>query len=116
MGENRASIDGVRLRHPADIGHAIRSERTAQDQTQAELAAAAGVSRRWLAGVEKGHPTAEVGLVLAVFRQLGFDLAAARKPSPVFDADAALASLADAAPPAHTPPSPQTAPGGEDPR
>ncbi len=111
MGENRASIDGVRMRYPADIGLAVRSERTAQNKTQAELAAAAGVSRRWLAAVEKGHPTAEAGLVLAVFRQLGFDLAAARRPSPAFDADAALASLSDAPQP---PPAPAGPPAASD--
>lgn len=83
----------MRLRYPADIGHAIRAERTEQNKTQAELAAAAGVSRRWLAATEKGHPTAELGLVLAVFRQLGFDLAPSHKPEPAFDV-AALASLA----------------------
>jgi len=96
--DTRSSIDGVRLRHPADIGQAIRAERTAQNMTQAELAAKAGVSRRWLSEIEKGHPTAELGLVLAVFRRLGFDLTAARRPRPAFDADAALRSLADPPP------------------
>ena len=92
------SIDGVRLRHPADIGQAIRAERVAQGITQAELASEAGVSRRWLSATEKGHPTAELGLVLAVIRRLDFDLAAARRPRPVFDADAALRSLVDPPP------------------
>ena len=107
------SIDGVRLRYPADIGHAIRSERTAQRMTQAELAAEAGVSRRWLSETEKGHPTAEVGLILAVFRRLGFDLVPVRKPRPAFDADAVLGSLAD--PPARRPAGPSSSPPAEDP-
>ena len=96
--DHQSSIDGVRLRYPVDIGQAIRAERTVQNMTQAELAAKAGVSRRWLSETERGHPTAELGLVLAVFRRLGFDLAAAQRPRPVFDADAALRSLADLPP------------------
>ena len=96
--DNQSSIDGVRLRYPVDIGQAIRAERTAQNMTQAELAAKAGVSRRWLSETERGHPTGELGLVLAVFRRLGFDLVAARRLRPVFDADAALRSLTDLPP------------------
>ena len=98
MEDNQSSIGGVRLRYPVDIGQAIRAERTAQNMTQAELAAKAGVSRRWLSETERGHPTAELGLVLAVFRRLGFDLAATRRLRPVFDADAALRSLTDLPP------------------
>jgi len=91
----------VHLRYPADIGHALRAERLAQRKTQAELAAAAGVSRRWLAAVEKGHQAAEIGLVLTVFRRLGFDIVPSRRPRPSPAAQEVFARLSrpDAAEP-----------------
>ncbi len=42
--------------------------------TQVELAAAAGVSRRWLSNLEAGKATAEVGLVLRILHALGLVL------------------------------------------
>jgi HTH-type transcriptional regulator / antitoxin HipB len=38
--------------------------------TQAELAGAAGVSRRWLSDLEAGKPTAEIGLVFKTLHAL----------------------------------------------
>ena len=61
--------------------------------TQAAFAAEMGVSRKWLSEIENGKPTVELGLVLAVFRKLGFDLVVAERPRPQFDFDAALRSL-----------------------
>lgn len=61
--------------------------------TQEVFAAEVGVSRKWLSEVENGKPTVELGLVLAVLRELGFDLVAAEKTRPPFDFDAALRSL-----------------------
>jgi transcriptional regulator with XRE-family HTH domain len=39
--------------------------------TQADLAGAAGVSRRWLLDLESGKPTAQIGLVLRTLQALG---------------------------------------------
>lgn len=42
--------------------------------TQAQLADAAGVSRRWLSSLEAGKSTAEIGLVLRTLDALGLSL------------------------------------------
>ncbi len=45
--------------------------------TQTQLCAAAGVSRRWLADLEAGKPTVEIGLVFRVMHALSRVLLAA---------------------------------------
>lgn len=58
------------------LGAALRSRRRGRGWTQAELAEAAGVSRRFVGELEGGERTgAELGRVLAVIRAL--DLAVA---------------------------------------
>ncbi len=42
--------------------------------TQTNLAAAAGVSRRWLSDLEAGKATAEIGLILRTLQALGLAL------------------------------------------
>ena len=42
--------------------------------SQAELAARAGVSRKWIYEFEAGKPNAELGLILRVFDALGLVL------------------------------------------
>ena len=61
--------------------------------TQAAFAAEMDVSRKWLSEMENGKQTVELGIVLAVFRRLGFNLVAAEKSRAPFDFDAALRSL-----------------------
>lgn len=56
---------------PEDLGALIRSERKAQGLRQPDLAAAAGTSVRLVVEVERGKPTAQVGKVLELMRQLG---------------------------------------------
>jgi y4mF family transcriptional regulator len=67
----------VRLSDANDIGNYARDRRRDLRLTQAALASQAGVSRRWLADLEAGKPTIEVGLVLRVLRALGLELMAA---------------------------------------
>ena len=57
-----------------DLTAVIRGRRAAAGLTQAEAAAAAGVSRQWLNELEHGKPTAELGLVLAVIDALDLTL------------------------------------------
>ena len=58
-----------------DVGALIRQGRRSQSMTQAELAAAAGVTRRWLSDIEHGaKPRAELGLVLAALNALDIKL------------------------------------------
>lgn len=54
-----------------ELGAAIRAERRRLGLSQAALAERAGVGRDWIIGLEKGKPTAEVGLVLRTVRALG---------------------------------------------
>ena len=58
----------------ADVGRLVRSARTRRAMSQADLAAAAGVSRRWLVDLEAGKPRAELDLALRVLAVLGVGL------------------------------------------
>lgn len=60
----------MHIRSPRDLGLVVRAERRAQEMTQAELAARAGVTREWIVGLEKGNRGAEVGRVLQVLGAL----------------------------------------------
>ncbi len=59
---------------PLLIGQAIRRARKAMGLRQPELAAAAGVGLRFLVELERGKPTAQLGLTLAVLHAVGLDL------------------------------------------
>jgi HTH-type transcriptional regulator / antitoxin HipB len=52
----------------------IRGRRVALGRSQAEIAAAAGVSRDWLIKLEAGKPTVELGLVMDVIDAFGLTL------------------------------------------
>ncbi|MBN9610155.1 MAG: hypothetical protein BGO26_02320 [Actinobacteria bacterium 69-20] len=52
----------------ADIGAMLREARRVKGLSQAELAALVGVSRQWVAGAEKGAPTARMGLMITALR------------------------------------------------
>lgn len=60
----------MRITNPRDLGRYVRERRRDRGETQAALAKAAGVSRRWLADLEAGKPTAEVGLVFRALAAL----------------------------------------------
>ena len=59
---------------PTTIGQAIRRARKAMGLRQPELAAAAGVGLRFLVELERGKPTAQLGLTLMVLQAVGLDL------------------------------------------
>jgi y4mF family transcriptional regulator len=59
---------------PITIGQAIRRARKAMGLRQPELAAAAGVGLRFLVELERGKPTAQLGLTLMVLQAVGLDL------------------------------------------
>lgn len=54
-----------------ELGRVIRAERKALGLTQDDLAAACGVSLRFISELERGRATAGVGRVLHVLRMLG---------------------------------------------
>lgn len=56
------------------IGQAVRRARKAMGLRQPELAAAAGVGLRFLVELERGKPTAQLGLTLNVLQAVGLDL------------------------------------------
>ncbi len=53
-----------------DIGNIVRSRRTKAALSQGELAHQIGVSRKWIADLERGHPRAQLHLVLDVLNAL----------------------------------------------
>jgi HTH-type transcriptional regulator / antitoxin HipB len=60
----------MRIADPYHLGPLIGSRRRELGMTQADVCAAARVSRRWLSGLEGGKVTAEVGLVFRVLAVL----------------------------------------------
>jgi len=64
------------IRTPADLGAVVRDRRKQLGLDQAELATRAGVSRKWLIGIERGRTRAELGLVLRTLDALGIRLSA----------------------------------------
>jgi HTH-type transcriptional regulator / antitoxin HipB len=84
------------VRTPADLGAVIRDRRKQLNLDQATLAKRIGVSRPWVIGIERGHPRAELGLVLRALDALDIQLDTGiretnrRRPSAV-DIDAIVA-------------------------
>jgi HTH-type transcriptional regulator/antitoxin HipB len=88
----------VRIDRVRDLGLLVRDRRRRLGMSQAELAGAAGVSRRWLSSLEAGKPTAEISLVMRTLAVVGLVLDATpeedRPRSPHYvDLDAHLRDL-----------------------
>lgn len=60
----------MRIASATDLGAYVRDRRRDLHRTQADLAVAARVSRRWLCDLEAGKVTAQFGLVLRVLAEL----------------------------------------------
>lgn len=67
----------MQINNPGDIANFIKWRRAQLKLSQEGLARKAGVSRSWLAEVESGKPTVELGKVLKCIRILGATLHAA---------------------------------------
>jgi HTH-type transcriptional regulator/antitoxin HipB len=84
------------VRTAADLGAVIRDRRKQLKLDQAAFAKQIGVSRQWVIEIERGHPRAELSLVLRAVDALnirleaGVDTANRRQPSTV-DIDAIVA-------------------------
>lgn len=84
------------VRTPADLGALIRDRRKQLKLDQATFAKRIGVSRYWVIMIERGHPRAELGLVLRAIDALDIQLDAGiretnrRRPHAV-DIDAIVA-------------------------
>jgi y4mF family transcriptional regulator len=85
----------MRIGSAEDLGDYVRERRRDLSMTQADLAAAASVSRRWLSDLEAGKATAEIGLVIRTLYALGLVLdAQPSRPGPNdVDLDALLDGL-----------------------
>ena len=70
----------VSLRNPAAVGSALRAIRLSKGLTQAEAAGAAGVSRKWVCDAERGKPSMDVGLVIAVLKAMDYRCRLRAKP------------------------------------
>ena len=64
----------ISVHSTADIGAIIRSERKALGLTQSDLAAASGLSLRFISELERGRVTAGIGRVLHVLKMLGLEV------------------------------------------
>ncbi len=95
MDADEDSTPGPVLLRPFDLGRALRGLRVETGITQAQLAAAAGVSAKWLSEAENGKPTAEIGKIMDVLEHLGFGLAVAPRKEPTFDLAAHIESFAE---------------------
>jgi HTH-type transcriptional regulator/antitoxin HipB len=57
-----------------ELAAVVRAERKMLGLSQSAVAERAGVGRDWVIGLEKGKPTAEIGLVLRTLRVLGLTI------------------------------------------
>jgi HTH-type transcriptional regulator/antitoxin HipB len=64
----------MHVKTSTDIGALVRDRRARLGWTQEELARRVGVSRLWVMQLEKGKPTAQLGLALRAIKELGVAL------------------------------------------
>ncbi|NJC69039.1 helix-turn-helix transcriptional regulator [Planosporangium thailandense] len=85
----------MRVRTPTELGALVRDRRRDQGLSQEALATRARVSRRWLAALEAGKPSAEVGLVLSTLEALNQEVSVDDRAgtTPTVDLDAVLAAV-----------------------
>lgn len=65
---------------PIEIGKIVASARRHRQLTQAQLAAALGVTQAWVSQIEKGKDNAQLGKVLRVLSYLGIRLKVGEAP------------------------------------
>jgi HTH-type transcriptional regulator/antitoxin HipB len=70
------------IRSTEDLGRVIHERRLELGYTQKQLADRAGVTRQWIASIEKGRDRAELGPVLRTIFQLGLDTDVRPAPDP----------------------------------
>jgi HTH-type transcriptional regulator/antitoxin HipB len=75
-------VDGDELVNARDVGARVRRRRRQLGLRQTDLAAAAGVSYRFVLDLEAGKETCQLGKVLRVLGMLGIALRAEAGPVP----------------------------------
>jgi y4mF family transcriptional regulator len=84
----------MRITNARDLGLYVRDRRRESGLSQTALAELAGVSRRWLLGLESGKETSQIQLVFRTLDALGLVLdARAAEPSGGVDLDALLGTV-----------------------
>jgi HTH-type transcriptional regulator / antitoxin HipB len=73
MGD-KANLAPTRIKTSADLGNAIREARKRTQLDQETAADLIGVGPRFLGDVERGKPTARLGLVIKVLERLGLEI------------------------------------------
>ena len=73
MGE-RTKAEPTRVKTPIELGNVIREARKRAELDQATTADLIGVGPRFLSEVERGKPSARLGLVLKVLERLGLEV------------------------------------------
>ena len=72
----------MRIKTSHDLSALIRDRRTRLGWSQEELAGRVGVGRIWIVQLEKGKPTAQLGLALRTLKELGITLDASAAEAP----------------------------------
>ncbi len=67
------------IRTTQELGALLRAYRKSRGMSQVDAAALAGVGERFLSELERGKPTAEVGLVLKVLTRFGLIVTVQRR-------------------------------------
>lgn len=81
------------IQRPYELGAALRDLRRQQGLTQAELAARAGTSRRWVCDTENGRVPLGIKLMFRLIHHLGYQIDLVPAPEPKIDFDAHIQSL-----------------------
>jgi len=68
-----------RVRTTAELGGLLRAYRKSRGLSQVDAAALAGVGERFLSELERGKPTAEIGLVFKLLDRFGLTVVVARR-------------------------------------
>ena len=83
------------IQRPYELGAALRDIRRQQGLSQAELAARAGTSRRWVCDTENGKMPLGIKLMCQLIYQLGYQIELVPAPTPEVDLDAHIRALAE---------------------
>jgi len=62
------------VRTTTQIGHLLRARRKEIGSTHIDVAGIANLDREFIASVERGTPTSEIGKVLHLLQQLGLEM------------------------------------------
>ena len=84
------------IQRPYELAAALRDMRRQQGLSQAELAARAGTSRRWVCDTENGKMPLGIKLLCRLIYQLGYQIELVPAPAPKIDLDAHVRAFVEA--------------------